>query len=69
MTITLADGTTALLLLAVVPFLAVIAVFMLTAVLSGPKGNFRLILTFPWLLLVLPTVLAGLWGIMRAAFQ
>lgn len=60
------DGATDWLLLAVVPFLVVCAVFMIVGLFNGPRhGGFRLILTWAWLPLILPTVIAGLWGIVR----
>lgn len=59
-------GLTDALLLAVVPLLVVLAIFMTIGLLTGPRrGGFRLVLTWPWVCLVLPTVIAGLWGIVR----
>jgi hypothetical protein len=56
-----------LLLLAVVPFLLVIAVVMTVGLFNGPRhGGFRLLLPWGWLWVVLPTVLVGLYGIARA---
>jgi hypothetical protein len=60
-------STTNLLLLAMVPFLLVCATFMVVGLFTGPRtGGFKMILPWSWLWLVLPTILAGLVGIVRA---
>jgi hypothetical protein len=65
MTITI-NGLTDYLLVAVMPFLLVCAVYMLVGFFTGPKtGGFRLVLPWPWLWITLPMVAAGLWGIVR----
>lgn len=69
MTITL--NLTDLLLLAPVPLLLLFAVYgiagLVKEVFNG-NGGFRLALTPLWLVLVTPTVIAGLVGIYRAVF-
>lgn len=65
MTITI-NGLTDYLLVAVTPFLLVCAVYMFVGLFYGPKtGGFRLVVTWPWLWITLPSVAAGLWGIVR----
>lgn len=57
---------TGVLLLAAVPFLLVCAVYMIVGVFNGPRtGGFTMRLTYGWLFLALPSVLAGLYGIIR----
>lgn len=63
------------LLLAPVPFLGVCVTFMLVGLVSGPTfrdgvaGGFLVVLTWPWLVVVTPTLIAGLWGIARAVTE
>lgn len=61
------EGLTNWLLLAPLPFLVVCIAYMVVGLFTGPRvGGFYLKLTWAWLWLVLPTLLAGVWGIIRA---
>ena len=67
MTVTIDTGD--LLLLAPVPFLLICAVWMTVGLFTGPhRGGFRMVLTWPWLWVVLPTIFVGLYGIAKEVF-
>jgi len=44
-------------------------VWMTVGLFTGPhQGGFRMVLTWPWLWVVLPTIFVGLYGIAKEVF-